>query len=298
MSQKQIILFAAGSIASFVAYSIYSKRLEQVRLRQELQAIADDFLEKKKKQPQNAKDLLAESRTNIGKFLEQSAAAMILGAQVFGLPPDDALGASILQLLHEWHQQAYDEIVEKVEYFCKKKTYKVAILEIGPGLGDGIDKIWTKLKDRVDYVHGYEISKSSIKLLNDKFATRIGKKQVRIDYADIGDEKDEVIENTLHENPRGKYDIIYHFNCFYFWDNIDDICGKRLGKLLDDQGWIIGGFQWKGMDVLPTHIFKNQTKSLYIDMMKNSNEFNMDTLEMTDNVGGVENLQIIAIQKK
>ena len=297
MSQRQIILFALGSIASIVAYKIYAKSLEKAALEEELQSICEDYLEKLRKEPQKRSDLIVESRSNISKFEEKSPAALNVLANSFALPPNNKLGRTILQVLTEWNSVAYEQIVSKMEKISKRVTYKVGILELGPGAGDGMDKVWKTFQDRVDYVHGYDVSKSSIKLLKSKFAQKIAKNEIWIENADIGNDNDKIIKETLAKNPRGKYDIIFHLNCFYFWDNLD-ICGKKLGKLLADRGVVIGGFRFRRMRRLPQSIFKNKTQDSYINMLKKSNEFDMDTLDIDDEVGGDKNFTIITIRKK
>ena len=80
----------------------------------------------------------------MGKFMRKSAAANILRCQNFAVPGDNPLGHSILELLQVRNSACYDELLQKIEELSKRKTYKVAILEIGPGAGDGINKVWTK----------------------------------------------------------------------------------------------------------------------------------------------------------
>eukprot|EP01084_Bolivina_argentea_P279622 478064_1 len=294
---RQATLFSAVGAAALVSYRTYSKVSEQIRLEQQLKSIARNYLNKVQNSNVNdKKSLMEESRKQVHEFEQQGTAALNLVCSTFGFPPDNELGALVLEMLAEWNAWAYDHLLDHIEQIVNKQTYKVEILEIGPGAGDGIEKILNRFSDRVGKVHGFDVSNSSIELLSRKFAKKIKNNSVAIEYANIGDENDPVIKEKTKKKAV-KCDIIFHINCFYFWDNVS-VCGEKLGELLAHNGYLVGGFRWNYLGRTPENVFKNRKQSDYLDMLRDCDAFDMDTMKIYDEVGGDPNFQIIVIQKK
>merc|ERR1712233_302229 len=101
-----------------------------------------------------------------------------------------------------------------------------------------------------------------ISILNKKFTEEIKSNKVKIKYANIGNKNDVVIIDNITN--KIQYDVIFHINSFYFWDNLKN-CGYHLDKLLAKNGCIVAGFRWRGLSGLPKNIYKYQQQSDYLD---------------------------------
>ena len=152
------------------------------------------------------------------------------------------------------------------------------------------EKLFKKFGDQIECIHGFDISKQSISILNKKFKKEILENKFKAEMANICDINDIFINNKIKIGEY--YDIIYHINCFYFWDNLN-LCGMRLNKLLKNGGYNIGGYRWNAVKNLPKHIFKNKSRDIYLNMLRKA-RFNMNSI----NIHGKSNeFQLITIQK-
>merc|ERR1712176_1437220 len=139
---------------------------------------------------------------------------------------------------------------------------------------------------KVECIHGFEVSECSLRLLEEKLNTEIESKKIKFDLMDIGN-PDHVVINDVTE---GKYDIIVHMNCFYFWDNLS-LCGQRLIKLLNEEGHVIGGFYWGCLPKNNKRVFKNVHLSNYMEMLRDSQGFDMDSAAIVDLADGMQQFE-------
>ena len=290
--QRQLTLLGVGGACSYILFKIYSKYLLESEMATEWTSLVSAYLtdaaaiEDRKERKKFSDDFIVMVFKDF--VVRHGVSGQLFVHNLLGFPPDNEIGRLTLEMMVECNGGAYDMLVDTVEDITRNKQ-SVRILELGPGAGLGIEKMMQRFGDRVECIHGFEVSECSQRMLTEKFKSEIDANLMEFHLVDIGDPQDAV----LRGDAIGTYDVIVHMNCFYFWDNLP-LCGKKLRMFLKDDGHVVGGFFWR---MLPKNrsVFKNTQPSLYLNMFERTVGFEMNEIKTVDIADDARSFQVIAV---
>ncbi|XP_064647179.1 phosphoethanolamine N-methyltransferase 2-like isoform X2 [Lineus longissimus] len=153
------------------------------------------------------------------------------------------------------------------------------VLEIGFGLGYGIQHVLDIIKEGDGFLHGLDISDEMVRRTARRFQKEIKDKRVNICIGDVACMPYE--DNT--------FDRVFHTNCYYFWPDMDKAAKEIYRVMRKDSVMVTALVPDRVKDGVNKGALKygNPDQTRYVDALRNNDFVDVQVQDFYDAADGL-----------